>query len=193
MSFDIFRGSLITALLALPVFAQSRTYEVRPGEKSTATFHAEDTYDSFDGTTNRVSGTIEADPAAPQSSSVSLTVDLRALDTGNGLRNKEMREKYLQTGPHPEAQFRSVSVQAPASVAANAPADLKVTGDFTLHGVTKRFTIPVRVVVIPDGHIHATSTFNVHMPDFGIDVPNNVLVTVNDDVPVRLDVWATAK
>jgi len=63
----------------------------------------------------------------------------------------------------------------------------------TLHGVTKRMTIPVRVVLIPDGRIHATSQFSVRMPDFGINVPHNVLVTVNDEVPVRLDLWGAAK
>jgi polyisoprenoid-binding protein YceI len=60
----------------------------------------------------------------------------------------------------------------------------------TLHGVTKRMTIAVRVVLIPDGRVHATSNFKIHMPDFGISVPHNILVTVNDEVPVRLDVWA---
>ena len=54
-------------------------------------------------------------------------------------------------------------------------------------------TIPVRVVLIPDGRIHATSSFTVHMPDFGINVPKNILVTVDDNVPVRLDLWAVAR
>ena len=190
----MFVRSIITALLFLPatLVAASRTYEVRSGAQSTAQFHAEDTYDSFDGSTNRVTGTITADPAAPATSSVALTVDLRALDTGVGLRNKEMRERYLETGKFPEATFKSVSVTGPAEVAPNAAADLKVTGDFTLHGVTKRMTIPVRVVMLPDGRVHATSLFNVKMDEFGIDVPKNILVTVNNEVPVRLDVWATS-
>jgi len=51
----------------------------------------------------------------------------------------------------------------------------------------------VRVVLIPDGRIHATSMFNVHMPDFGINVPKNILVTVEDNIPVRLDVWGGGK
>ena len=75
----------------------------------------------------------------------------------------------------------------------NQPVDIKVTGDFALHGVTRRLTIPVRVVLIPDGRVHATSSFNVHMPDFGINVPKNILVTVNDEVPVRLDLWAVGR
>ena len=118
---------------------------------------------------------------------------MASLDTANALRNKEMKELYLDTAKFPRCAFKSTSVAAPASIAANAPAEIKVTGDFTLHGVTKRLTIPVRVVLIPEGRIHATSSFNVHMPDFGIDVPNNILVTVNNDVPMRLDIWANAK
>ena len=86
-----------------------------------------------------------------------------------------------------------MSVAAPASIAPNSPADINVIGDLTLHGVTKRMTIPVRVVLIPDGRVHATTDFKIHMPDFGITVPHNLLVTVNDEVPVRLDVWAGAK
>src|SRR5204862_6473555 len=115
---------------------------------------------------------------------------MASLDTVNALRNREMKELYLDTGKHPTAKFKSVSINAPAAIVPNTPADIKVTGDFTLHGVTKRLTIPVRVVLIPDGRIHASSTFKIHMPDFGISVPHSILVTVNDDVPVRLDVWA---
>lgn len=180
-------------VIAPVAFAQPRTYAVQPGEKSTAQFHAEDTYDSFDGTTNKVSGSIVADTAAPASSSVSIAIDMRALDTGVGLRNREMRVRYLETGKFPEATFKSVSVSGPASIAANTPEEIKVTGDFTLHGVTRRMTIPVRVVVVPDNRIHASASFNVRMPEFGINVPKNVLVTVKEEVPVRLDVWAVAQ
>ena len=185
--------SLLILFAATAAFADSRTYEIKSDAKSVAEFHAEDSYDSFDGKTSKVSGAIVADPAAPSAATVDVTVNMASLDTGNGLRNREMKELYLDTKQYPTAKFKSVSVEGPASVAPNQPADIKVTGDFTLHGVTKRMTIPVRVVLIPVGRIHATSSFKVHMPDFGINVPNNILVTVNDEVPVRLDVWAVAK
>jgi polyisoprenoid-binding protein YceI len=183
--------TLIAALAAaLPLYAQSKTYQVK---NSTAEFHAEDTYDSFDGKTGAVSGTIVADPSTPMASSVSITIDMTTLDTGVALRNKEMKDLYLHTGKFPTASFKSVSVTGPASVAVNAPADINVTGDFTLHGVTKRMTIPVHVVLVNDGRLHATSNFKVHMPDFGISVPHNILVTVEDNVPVKLEVWASPK
>jgi polyisoprenoid-binding protein YceI len=178
---------------AATLHADSRTYTIAKGGSNVAEFHAEDTYDSFEGKTSDVTGSITADPASPATSTVQIVININALDTGNGLRNKEMRERYLETNKFGTAAFKSVSVTGPASIAPNQPADISVTGDMTLHGVTKRMTIPVRVVLIPDGRIHATSSFKIHMPDFGISVPHNILVTVNDDVPVRLDVWAGAK
>jgi A/G-specific adenine glycosylase len=184
-------GALL--LTATSLLADSRAYQIAPDTKSVVEFHAEDSYDAFDGRTNKVTGAITADPAKPGASTVEVTVDMASLDTGNSLRNREMKELYLETKQHPTCSFKSTSVAAPESIAPNQPADIKVTGDFSLHGVTKRMTIPVRVALIPDGRIHATSTFNVHMPDFGINVPNNILVTVNNDVPVRLDLWAAAK
>ena len=184
-------GALL--LTATGLLADSRAYQIASDTKNLVEFHAEDSYDAFDGRTNKVTGAIAADPAKPGAATVEVTVDMSSLDTGNSLRNREMRELYLETKQHPTCSFKSASVVAPESITANQPADIKVTGDFTLHGVTKRMTIPVRVVLIPDGRIHATSTFNVHMPDFGINVPNNILVTVNNDVPVRLDLWASAK
>src|SRR5712691_3054034 len=183
----------VTLLLASAVLADSRTYQIAPGSKNVVEFHAEDTYDSFDGRTNKVTGAITADPSHPSAATVEVSVDMASLDTANSLRNREMRELYLDTKEHPTAKFKSVSVIAPDAIGPNQPADIKVTGDFTLHGVSRRMTIPVRVVLIPDGRVHATSTFTVHMPDFGISVPKNILVTVDDNVPVRLDLWAVAK
>jgi polyisoprenoid-binding protein YceI len=185
--------ALAVALTASAALADSRTYEIRKGGKSVAEFHAEDSYDSFDGKTNGVSGTIVADPANPSAASVNVSIDLTSLETGVALRNREMGELYLESDKYPNVTFKSVSVEAPPSIDVNAPVEIKVTGDFTLHGVTKRLTLPVRVVLIPEGRIHATAMFRVKLPDFGIHVPQNILVTVEDQVPVRLDVWATAK
>jgi polyisoprenoid-binding protein YceI len=184
---------VLTLLAATHLLADSRTYTIAKGGNNVVEFHAEDTYDSFDGKTSDVTGTIVADAANPAASSVQVAINVDSLDTGVSLRNKEMRERYLQTDKFGTATFKSVSVTGPASLAPNQPAEISVTGDVSLHGVTKRMTIPVRVVLIPDGRIHATSNFKIHMPDFGISVPHTILVTVNDDVPVRLDVWGTTK
>ena len=188
-----FALALAVSLTATALFAQSRTYEIRKDPKNLVEFHAEDTYDAFDGKTNSVTGTIVADAAKATASKVDLSIDLASLDTGISLRNHEMRERYLKTPQFPTATFKSASIAGPDTIQLNQPADIKITGDFTLHGVTKRMTLPVRVVLLPDNRIHITSQFNVHMPDFDIHVPKNILVTVDDMIPVRLDLWAVTK
>jgi polyisoprenoid-binding protein YceI len=188
------QGVAALALTALAVSgvarADSGTYVVSQGAPNAVVFSVEDNVDPFDGKTENVSGTIVADPAMPSAAQVELSVDVASLDTANKLRNQHMRERYLQTGSFPAATFKSVSVVAPSPIAPNQPADISVTGDFSLHGVTKRMTIPVKVTLLADGRIHAISTFKVRMPDFGISVPKNLVVTVDDAVAVRLDVFA---
>jgi polyisoprenoid-binding protein YceI len=195
------RGSVrygaVVAIAALAVSGNARadaaTYSISPGTPNAVVFSVEDNVDPFDGKTARVSGTITADPAAPSGAQVELSVDLGSLDTANGLRNQHMRERYLETSRYPAATFKSVSVAAPSPIAPNAPADISITGDFSLHGVTKRMTIPVKVTLLADGRIHAISNFKVRMPDFGISVPKNLVVTVDDAVAIRLDVFAKPK
>jgi len=184
-------AAALTLLTFAPLLhAEGRVYTISSGAPNAVVFNVEDSVDPFDGKTANATGTITADPAAPSQAQVDVSIDLASLDTGVALRNQHMREKYLQTAKFPAVTFKSVSVSAPASIAPNQPADITVTGDFTLHGVTKRMTIPVKVTLLADGRIHAISRFSVKLPDFGIVVPHNVFVTVDDAVGIRLDLFA---
>jgi polyisoprenoid-binding protein YceI len=181
--------------------ADGRVYSIRNDGKNVASFHLPDALEAIDGTTNDVTGTIAADLANPTASSVQIEVNLNTLDTGNGLRNRHLRERYVQTGKYPTATFKSVSVAAPSTaITQNQAVELNVTGDFTMHGVTKRITAPVRVIVIPETDItrnsrgpgdwiHATTTFKLKLSEFGIDVPDGF---VDDALDAKVDVFALA-
>ena len=193
--------SLVICVTSAAAYADSRTWVVRNDGKNLAAFHLPDALEAIDGTTNAVSGSFIADPANPSSASVEITVDLSTLDTGIALRNRHMRERYVETPKYPRATFKSVTVAAPSNaIAPNQPVDLDVTGDFTMHGVTKRISAPVRVILIPESDItrnsrgpgdwiHATTTFKLKLSDFGINVPEGF---VDDTLDAKLDVFALA-
>jgi polyisoprenoid-binding protein YceI len=188
-------------LVTSAAYADSRTYAIKADGKNVAAFHLPDALESIDGTTNRVSGTIVADPDNAATSSVEVSIDLGSLDTGIALRNRHMRERYVETGKYPTATFKSLSISPPtAPIVVNQPAELSVTGDFTMHGVTKRITAPVRVIIIPESDItrasrgpgdwiHATTTFKLKLREFGINVPEGF---VDDTLDAKLDVFALA-
>jgi len=188
---------LVTATL----FAEPRTYTIRPDGKNVAGFILSDAIETVDGTTPRVTGSIVADAANPTVSSVEVTVDLSVLDTGIKLRDQHVRERYAETTKFPKAHFKSVSISAPPGpIAPNQPLEISVTGDYVMHGVTRRITVPVRVVVVPETSltrslhgpgdlIHATANFSLELSDYGIKVPQSF---VGNAVDIRLDVFGAA-
>ena len=195
-----FLVSIVICITSGSVYAAPRTYAVRNDGKNLASFHLPDALESIDGTTNEISGTITADATNPSASSVRIMVDLSTLDTGIALRNRHLRERYVQTGKYPNATFVSASIAPVAAIEPNQPVELAITGDFTMHGITRRMTLPVRVILIPETDItrasrgpgdwiHATSTFKLKLSDFGIDVPDGF---VDDTLDAKLDVFALA-
>jgi len=167
-------------------------------------FTSEATLETIHGRTTSVAGTIDADPANANDSKVNVTIDLTTLDTGISMRNDHMRNKFLQVEQFPKAEFKSVSISGPKTVAPNKPADFTITGDMTIHGVTKRVSAPVRVVLIPESEltkssrgpgdwIHATAEFAIKLSDFGIAVPQTLGMKLSNDIALKLDLFANAK
>jgi polyisoprenoid-binding protein YceI len=196
--------ALLALAFAATLSAAPRTYNVTSDGKNYAMFTSEATLETIHGRTSGVSGTIDADPANASDAKVNVSIDLTTLDTGISMRNDHMRNKFLQVEQFPKAEFKSVSVTGAKSVAANKPADLTVTGDLTIHGVTKRVTAPVRVVLIPESEltkasrgpgdwIHATAEFAIKLSDFGIEVPQTLGMKLSNDIALKLDLFANAK
>jgi polyisoprenoid-binding protein YceI len=188
-------------LVTSAAYADSRIFNIKADGKNVASFHLPDAFESIDGSTTAVSGTIVADSDDAGASSVEVSIDLASLDTGIALRNRHMRDRYVETSKYPHATFKSVAVSAPeTAIAANRPVELTVTGDFTMHGVTKRLTAQVRVTLIPESDItlktrgrgdwiHAVTSFKLTLSDFGINVPEGL---VDGTLDASLDVFALA-
>jgi polyisoprenoid-binding protein YceI len=114
------------------------------------------------------SGTLTYDPADPSACAIDVTVQSASLDTRNSTRDGVLRsDDFFDVAKYPTLSFRSVGV-------ASAGADsLNVTGDLTIHGVTKRITVPVRIIgarVMPGiGDFAGFETsFTIDRRDFGV-------------------------
>jgi polyisoprenoid-binding protein YceI len=81
-----------------------------------------------------------------------------------GIINKELNEIVLETAKYPEITFKSTDIQGSMK---NGAFDVKVTGDITLHGVTRRITIPAIVTVNGDT-FHAKGHFDLNRKKFGV-------------------------
>ncbi|HEV8631269.1 MAG TPA: YceI family protein [Thermoanaerobaculia bacterium] len=94
-----------------------------------------------DGRFKDFAGAVVYDPKAPEKSSVEVTAQATSIDTDTPNRDNDLRsENFFDVAKFPTLSFKSTSVKAVS------PTKLDVTGDFTMHGVTKRITVPVEVM-----------------------------------------------
>jgi len=143
-------------------------------------------------------GTITYDPANPEAASVEVTVQAASIDTDTPSRDDDLRsENFFDVAKFPTLTFKSVSVQK------KSPNELTLTGDLTMHGVTKRVTVPVELLGIMPfrGGEKAgfATTFVVNRKDYDITW-NRALDTggalLGDDVTVSIQLetgWAPPK
>ncbi|MDQ6654051.1 MAG: YceI family protein [Acidobacteriota bacterium] len=101
--------------------------------------------------------------------------------------NKELREIVLQPDQYPEIVFKSTNVTGKTT--GSNKYDLKITGDLTLHGVTRPITIPTSVTVAGND-LRAQGEFSIDRADFKVKATSAVhgLVRVRDKVKFTFDV-----
>jgi polyisoprenoid-binding protein YceI len=117
-------------------------------------------------------------------STVDVVIKTASIDTGVEDRDKHLRTADFFDAPtYPEITFKSKKIQKVADAWA-------VTGDFTMHGVTKELTIPFQLT----GHdktLGARASFPLNRRDYGVSwsrAMDDGSVFVADQVTVELRV-----
>ena len=136
------RNFIIAALVAVPLAAQTAAPAVETWAvdrtHSSVTFKVRHIMANVTGQFRDFSGAIQVDRANPANSSVDFTIQAASIDTGNENRDKHLRSAdFFETEKFPTITFKSTSVKPKSAT------EFDVTGDFTMHGVTKRITLPV--------------------------------------------------
>ncbi|MGY4491140.1 YceI family protein [Pseudomonas putida] len=106
-------------------------------------------YSFIHGTFKDWTGTFSFDAAKPEDSKISITLNTKSVDTNHAERDKHIQSKdFLETDKYPTATFVSTAVKTTGK---NADGKLTadVTGDLTLHGVTK--PVVVKTVFLGEG------------------------------------------
>jgi polyisoprenoid-binding protein YceI len=84
-------------------------------------------------------GTARLDKEAPGASAIEFSIKSASIDTAADNRDQHLRSAdFFEVEKYPEITFKSTKIAASGS--ANV---YDVTGNFTLHGVTKQITLPV--------------------------------------------------
>lgn len=196
MRFPFVRSALLTAsILATPALVSAQetshapqdlsgNYAVEPGHTQVgfSVLHFGFTY--YTGAFSNVSGTLSLDAKAPSKSQLSVTIPVSSVQTTSDKLTAELKsDQWFDAAKFPDATFVSHNVKL------TGKHDAIVTGDFTLHGITKPETLKVHFIgsgINPldkkyTAGFEATGT--IKRSDFGVKM---YVPYVSDDVTLRI-------
>jgi len=119
---------------------------------------------------------------------IEVTIDAASVDTRVQMRDNDLRsDHFLDVAKYPTITFKSKKTESAG------PGKLKVTGDLTIHGLTKEVILEVEGPSQPTpamGGIRmgAEATTKINRKDFGV---NGAPGAVGDEIQITLDVELT--
>jgi polyisoprenoid-binding protein YceI len=182
--------AFVTALLFTLSAAAQDAWQLDP-QHSSAQFSVRHLgVSTVRGAFTKVSGSVQYDEANPGKSSIQATIDTASVDTRVEMRDNDLRSpRFLDAQKFPSITFQSKKVEAAGA------GKLKVTGDLTIHGVTKEVVLDVEAtpaIKDPMGkdrlRMGASATTRVNRNDFGVSGLPGI---VGDDITITLDVEMT--
>lgn len=152
-------------------------------------FHIEHLGFSFkNGRFDRFTGSFEFDPADPSRSSVQIRIPVDSIDTDVPALDEHLQKPdFFDVGKYPSIDFRSTQVTTLDDKR------LRVTGNLTLHGVTKPVSLDVTINKIgphpftQSPAVGFSARTALKRSDFGMDT---MLGMIGDEVEVRIETEA---
>lgn len=184
-------GLAAAVALTIPASAQVETWQIDPNHSAAQFAVKHMGISTVRGAFSKISGTVQYDPADPTKTAIDVTIDTNSIDTRVEPRDKDLRSpNFFDVEKYPTITFKSKSAQA------EGKGKLKITGDLTIHGVTKEVVLavdgPNGPIKDPRGnqHMGASATTQISRKDFGV---NGAPGGVADDVQITIDVEMVAR
>jgi polyisoprenoid-binding protein YceI len=148
-------------------------------DKGNAEFQAHAKVNSYEGKSNELKGKVNL-----ESKMVHFKLPIKSINTGVGKRNKDMFE-LLETDKYPNAEFmgKIVSGFDPKS---NEPQHVKVSGTFTLHGVSKPLTVD-GVLDRNSNSLHIETQWDMMITDYNIKPPRFLFNKVDNKHHIKVN------
>ena len=183
--------------------AEVKTYDFEdPKGVNNVSFLFDAPLESISGNARGVSGIVTFDSTNPKAVSGTITIETASLTaTNNKLQAHMLGKGWLDAASHPEITFVARSVSKVEKFKDGFKA--KLTGDFTLKGVTKELVVPVTFTYLPgmlgkrsngamEGDLLVLrSTFTINRSVYGIK-PGQNLDKVAEEIELRLAIAGAA-
>lgn len=114
------------------------------------------------------------------------SVLIKGFQFEKALMQDHFNENYMESHKFPKAIFKGTLTDMKAvHFGKDGTYTTNLTGDLTLHGVTKPMTTAAKISV-KGGNVSATTSFDILVADFNIEIPKVVRDNIADKVNVTV-------
>lgn len=104
------------------------------------------------------------------------------------LMEEHFNENYMESTKFPKAKFNGKIEGFNKDMVKNPPAEVKVAGTLSIHGVDKTVTVPIKLGT-ENGKLTGSTKFKVTPEDYGIAIPS----LVRDKIAKQMEVTVKAE
>lgn len=176
------RRLLVLVLFFLVLIAFGETYaQAFKTEKGSVEFLSKASLNEFTGKSADLNGLIDLDKNL-----LDFFVDLNTIKTGIGLRDRHMRENYLETKKFPYAEFTG-KINSPKELIKGQSIKVTATGKFKIHGVEREIEVPGTITLTNDNTVQLIATFKILLSDYQIAIPTIVFYELAEEQIVTIN------
>ena len=167
-----------------PQNVAGQKYLITP-QNSKVEFVASKVTGSHNGSFQKFSGQIDY-AGAPEKSRVSITMDASSITADDPKLTEHLKTPdFFDVAKYPDAKFVSVEIRP----GGDRGASHTVTGNFTMHGVTRSISFPATISVTSDVAT-VDSNFSINRKDFSINYAGAANNLIRDEVVIKLTIRA---
>ena len=168
---------LFLLILTFPVEVQSQVYKT---EKGNVEFLSKASLNEFTGTSSDLNGLVDFDKNL-----LDFYIDLNTLKTGIGLRDRHMRENYLETKKYPFAEFTG-KIRENIELTVGQSKNVTAFGKFKIHGVERQIEVPGKLTKISENQLQLEAEFMVLLGDYKIPIPSVMFYELSEEQRVTI-------
>jgi polyisoprenoid-binding protein YceI len=185
---------LAVLVLAPQAMAESKTYQIDP-DHSNMGFTVRHMFSNLEGRFGTFNGAISLDPKTGEITAAKGVIETASVDTRHTKRDEHLKSPdFFDVAKYPTMTFTAKSFKKTAN-------GTDVTGDFTLHGVTKQVTFKTKFLGAgPDPwgnqRMGLSAHARINRKDFGMEfnkVLDNGGLLIGDEVDIDLQIEGIAK
>jgi len=157
---------------------QAQTYLTKNGKIS---FFSKTSMENIEAVNNQVVSVLS------KTGSLQFSVQITGFLFKKALMQEHFNEDYMESDKYPKATFKgTITDISKVDFSKDGNYTVSVSGSLTLHNVTNKVTVP-GTISISGGKVNATSTFNVLVADYKIDIPKVVQNNISKTIEIKVD------